>query len=245
VRADLKDPELEREADQDQVEVLEEELLVADEREEVEGSELRFHEVVAYIDALLSGRSTDLDEREGLTDLERTALGMIREAARGRALAEDRLVILNEALAVLQPVLAVGLESASAETHALYAQVVEEIAELKHSLESLSDAQEELFRDLEVIREGEAADAKPKPDAGEVGDERPSTLAGPGPAVEKPVVPSTLAGPGPAVEKPAAPSTLAGPGPAVEKPAAPSTLAGPGPAVEKPSPKSTVYEPES
>lgn len=228
MRADLKDVELEQAATQDQVELLEEQEL-GDQHDEVEGSELRFHEVAGFIEALLAGRSSGLDERAQLTDVERAGLGLIREAIEGRGLAEERLVMLNEALAVLQPALAVGVESASIEARDVYDRLVVEITDLKHSLESLSDAQEELFlHDLAQVRDGEQpkpGQPKPKPiDAGEVGDERPSTLAGPGPAVEKPVAPSALAGPGPAVEKPAAPTTLTGPGPAVDKPIVPSTL---------------------
>ena len=243
MRADEKiDPELELAAVRDQIVVLEAEQApeLATE-EEVATSEMHFHELVAYLEALLHGRSTEIDlSWAGETELQ--AIALATQAIEGRVsaarmlFAEDRLEMLNQALAALQPALAVGFETASSETRELYELLVHDMSELKQSLESLSDAQEELFlRDqLNLQRAAEEAAGKPgepgakpkkKPriDAGEVGDDRPSTLAGPGPAVELEEAKSTLAGPGPAVERPDAPSTLAGPGPAVERPDAPST----------------------
>ncbi|HTJ40450.1 MAG TPA: hypothetical protein VL463_00080 [Kofleriaceae bacterium] len=226
MRDDLRDPELELEAAKDQVEVLEQEepALITAERSEVETSELRFAEIAQFIEALLDKLPTELDQRLDLGDLEKQGLALIREAIQGHLLAEHRLAMLNDALAILQPTLAIGFESDSADMHNMYSELLDDVTALQAQLVSLTDAQEELLlQDMHADREA----TKPT-DQGEVGDDRPSTLAGPGPAVEKP----------------SPPTTLVGPGPAVEKPSPPTTLAGPGPAVEKPSPKSTVYEPE-
>jgi hypothetical protein len=219
MRAEEKiDPELELAEDHDQVEVLEEQhapdIVMAD---EVDTSTIHFHELVAYLDALLRGDSPRLELRWA-SDLEQQALAMVRDAIDGvrgesiqQLLAEDRLEMLNQALAALQPSLAVAFETANLEARSLYDRLAEEIVDFKSSLVSLSDAQEELF-----LLEKLPSKAKPV-DPGEVGDDRPSTLAGPGPAVDQPAPPSTLAGPGPAVERPVVPTTLTGPGPAVEK----------------------------
>src|SRR5262249_2226873 len=156
----------------------------------------------------------------GLSDLERQGLELAAAAIEGRTqasaaplYAEDRLLMLNQALAALQPALATGAASASLPARDLYRALVDDVASFKHDLVSLADAQQELLP-VEIGK----GKRRPKPvDAGEVGDERPSTLSGPGPAVadnDRPAPPSTLSGPGPEVEKPAPPSTLSGPGPA-------------------------------
>jgi hypothetical protein len=141
-------------------------------------------------------------------------------------------------------VLARGFETETIESRELYRTLVDDFAGLQKSLLSLSDAQEELLlsEQLERMREGEKpGKPKPKPiDQGEVGDDRPSQLAGPGPAVEKPAAPSTLASGGPAApDFVPPPSTLAAGGPAAPDFApAPSTLATGGPAApdKKPQP---------
>jgi hypothetical protein len=275
MRADEKiDPELELEAEHDLAHELEEEQEPAEERvEEVDVSQLHFFEIAAYLEELLHGRGGDPNVLAHVNDLERAGLELITAAVQGRSagssrsiLAEDRLMMLNQALAALQPVLATGFEGATQEMRAIYDQVAFDVAELARSLSSLSDAQEEMFLQETMRLLGEAPEEddkgkpedkgkpgllgrifgkKPKPapiEQGEVGDERPSMLDGPGPAVEKPVAPSALTGPGPAVEKPAAPSALTGPGPAVEKPAPPSTLAGPGEAPAKKPQPSTAWD---
>jgi hypothetical protein len=248
VRADEKiDPQLELEVQEDQVEQLEEK----DEPEqaledEVDTSSLHFHELAAHIEALIAGDDSALADREWLSSMEREGLALLEQAIRGRRggaqiFAEDRLEMLNIALAALQPVLARGVVEQTFEAQEVYRSLVAEISQLQETLESKSDAQEELLlrEQLERAREGDKpGNAKPKPvDQGEVGDDRPSQLAGPGAAVEKPAAPSQLAGPGPAVEKPAPPSQLAGPGPAIEIPAPPSQLATGGPAAPEKKPQ--------
>jgi hypothetical protein len=235
VRAEEKiDPELERVAEEEIVEQLEEkEAPEQEQAEEVDASALRFHQLVAYIEALIAGnRDADVDFG-WLSDVEQRGLQLLAEAIGGRAtgssrqiFAEDRMEMLEQALAALQPVLAAGFESADVDV-GVYDTLVGELTELRAELSSLADAQEEIVAQDTMRMLGR--DGKPKPpskppDAGEVGDDRPSTLAGPGPAVEKPAAPSTLAGPGPAVETPAPPSTLATGGPpAPEKKPQPSS----------------------
>jgi hypothetical protein len=257
VRADEKiDPLLELEVQKDQVEELEKEEqpdpVVA---QEVDTSSVHFHELGAFIEALLQGDETDLEELEWLSDMERDALELLRHAIDGRRdsgaliYAEDRLEMLNLALAALQPALARGFETQAAVAQDLYRTLVEDIGEFQKSLESLSDAQEELLlrEQLERMREGERpGKPKPKPiDQGEVGDNRPSQLATGGPAApDRAPPPSLLAGPGPAVEKPAPPSALASGGPAApDFVTPPSTLAAGGPAApdKKPEP-STAWD---
>ncbi len=248
------DPLLELEVQKDQVEELEQEeqpdQVVA---EEVDTSAMHFHELGEYIEALLAGEEAEL-ELDWLTDLEREALDLLEHAIGGRReggsviYAEDRLRMLNLALAALQPVLARGFETQEIEAHELYRVLVEDIADFQKSLESLSDAQEELLTRelLERLREGERP-GKPKPvDAGEVGDNRPSQLAAGGPAApDFAPAPSQLATGGPAAPEFApAPSQLATGGPAAPDFApAPSQLATGGPPApdKKPQP-STAWD---
>jgi hypothetical protein len=231
VRVDEKiDPELELEQANEQLAALEQQRASEEEVDEVETSAFHFHELASFIEGLLRGE-TRRDVLERAATHERAALELLATALLGRdtlsdrtVLAEDRLEMLNQALAVLQPALAAGFEDATFESRDLYRSLVDEVSELKHSLQSLTDAQEEMFLEAHLRETAAAGKPQPKPpDAGEVGDERPSKLAGPGPAVEMPVAPSTLSGPGPAVEKPAVPTSLTGPGEVPDKKPQPST----------------------
>jgi len=116
VRADEKiDPDLELAAEQEVVEELEEKEEPAQEQiAEVSPSALRFHELAAYIEGLLDGRIAAV-ELGWMTDVEQRALELLTEAIEGRVngsarqiFAEDRMAMLEQALAALQPVLAVG-----------------------------------------------------------------------------------------------------------------------------------------
>jgi len=235
------DPELDLETDEekvvveDEVRALEEEQApVLDEEHAKDVSGLSFYEIVDYIEQLLAGNDREFDHVAQMETREARALELLRMAITGRrphtfgmVYAEDRQVFLNQALAVLQPILALGFEAELVEGTDVYAHLVEELGDFKASLLSLENAQEEFFEsDRQFAAEQPKPKPKPKPDAGEAGGDvpRPSTLSGPGAAVEKPVAPSTLSGPGPAVDKPVTPSTLSGPGPAVEQKPQPSTV---------------------
>jgi hypothetical protein len=253
VRADEKiDPELEHVAEEEVVEELEQKEEPEQElAEEVDTSALRFHQLAAFIESLISGKREADQDFGWLSDVEQRALSLLAEAIEGhkagssrQIFAEDRMVMLEQALAALQPVLAAGFESTEVDVH-VYEQLVVDLTDVRADLASLTDAQEEILAQDTMRMLGRDGKPRPKPpDAGEVGDNRPSTLAGPGPAVDKPAAPSTLAGPGPGVDKPAAPSTLAAGGPAApDKGPEPSTLAAGGPAApdKKPQP-STAWD---
>jgi hypothetical protein len=261
VRADEKiDPELEQVAEQEIVEDLEEkEAPEAEQAEEIDTSALRFHLLASYIEALIEGNREPETDFGWLNEVEQRGLELLAAAIGGHAhgsarqiYAEDRMVMLEQALAALQPALAAGFESADVDLH-VYDTLVADLTELRSELASLADAQEEMrAHDTQQLLgrdDGGKPSIKPpaKPvDAGEVGDDRPSTLAAGGPAApDKAVVPSTLAAGGPAApDKPAVPSTLAAGGPvAPEKPVVPSTLAAGGPVApdKKPQP-STAWD---
>jgi len=159
-----------------------------------------------------------MEEARRLSDEERDALGRFEQAVQGRTggrtlLAEDRLAALGEALAVLQPALAVGLDPNIPHALDTFHALVDSVDALRDSLVSLEDAQEELFEQDKLVEEarppadtdegdqGEAKHDAEAPAASTLSGEpaapdvapRPSTLHGaPGePAVETPVVPST------------------------------------------------------
>jgi hypothetical protein len=208
----------------------ERELAEAPERLEEEGEEVlsveeiaahsaAYFRVVETMTQILAGdRDVDLlAGTEVLSDEEREALVRFQEAVNGRVggrdvLADTRLAELGQALAILQPTLAVGLglsaEAAVEQFHAL----VDGVEALRSTLVDLTDAQEELFeqdkaQDERAPDEGdedEGDDADAPDDAPRV-----STLSGE-PAAEPEERPSTLTGaPGePAVERPSAPSTV-------------------------------------
>ena len=236
MRADEKiDPDLELAAEQEVVEELEAKEQPAQEQiAEVSPSTVRFHELAAYIEARLGGTTAEV-ELGWMTDVEQRALELLTEAIDGRAVgssrqifAEDRMVMLEQALAALQPVLAVGFESAEVDAQ-IYDDLVVDLGELRATLSSLADAQEEVQAQdtMRMMgRDGKPVPPKKPPDAGEVGDDRPSTLAAGGPAApDKQPQPSTLAAGGPAApDKPPPPSTLATGGPAApDKQPQPST----------------------
>ncbi len=196
---------------------------------DVDTSALHFVELTAVIEALLHGDELDVSALQ-VGDHERAAIAYLAAAISGRdqgrfVYAEDRLSMLNQALAVLQPVLAVGAmmgaplrDSGAAER---YHQLVADVGELRASLDGLTDAQEEVFAHPAAPPLARDEDDTP-PDAGDAGAEpRPTTLVD-GPEVTPEARPSTLVG-GPEVTLEARPTTLVG-GPEVTLEARPSTL---------------------
>ncbi len=189
---------------------------------------------------------------------ETLALEALQEAVTGAdsmgefVFAEDRRILLEQALAVLQQNLTHGDPAQLAALQTKYDALTGQVGELRDALVDLEDAQEEIdeFHNAARERHGEAGDKddddKPKPDAG-LGDyladalaPRPSTLYGPE-VKEPPKLPTTLDGPEIRVT-PKGPSSLSH-GPEVTEPPAPvSTLEGPEIAIA-PRPPSTLGDP--
>jgi hypothetical protein len=193
--------------------------------EELAARSTAYFRVVESMTQILAG-DTDVDllmDTELLAEEEREALVRFQEAVNGRVggrdlLAETRLAELGQALAILQPTLAVGLglaaEAAVEQFHAL----VDRVDALRSELVDLTDAQEELFeqdkaKDERKPGDGDGDENEDEGDddakADEVDAPRVSTLTGEPAAVDE-ERPSTLAGgPGePAVERPSPPSTV-------------------------------------
>jgi hypothetical protein len=238
------------EPEKDQVEVLEGQQRDEDhteaelEDDAVEIAAARYGEVTDQVAAALHGQRPDLGEDRGLSSDEKAALRLLTSAASGQdlideqpLLAEDRLAMLNHALALLQPTLALGLTPELAGMRDRYDQLVTDVTELREHLEQLDGAQEEQAAEERAEAEAEGADEddpeekpadkgkakenlwakrnkgkKPPAPPKRTGEPERDTLVGkPGePAVERPVVEPTVFGkPGePAVpDRPVRPST--------------------------------------
>jgi hypothetical protein len=212
----IMDPEEEQEAAaQDRVETLEreerdEEHAEADFEEEVPAQAAGHYEQMMHVlGAVFRDEDVDLESIEELSIDERGALDALRKVVRGRDLTEDRILyaeerlgLLNQVLAVLQPTLAMALTPELAALRDEYDAVVEEVVELRDRLESLDSAQEEIFeQDRDKAAEAPDTDDDDKPDDEAAEPEpadpdapRKSSLYGePGePAVEKKPAKSTL-----------------------------------------------------
>lgn len=210
------DPQEEQEpAAHDRVEVLEreerdEEHAEADFEEEVPAQAAGHYEQMMHVlGAVFRDQDVDLEAIAELSVDEKRALEALREVVRGRdsiedriLYAEERLGMLNQVLAVLQPTLAMALTPELTALRDEYDAVVAEVVGLRDRLESLDSAQEEIFeQDREKFAEAPDSDDDDKPDADAKPDEdvepdapRKSTLFGePGePAVEKQPSKSTL-----------------------------------------------------
>jgi hypothetical protein len=219
---------IEREDERELVEApaerLEEEAEHELSEEQLAARSAAYFRVVEAMTQILAG-DTDAGlqlDTQLLGDEEREALARFQEAVNGQVggrdlLAETRLAELGQALAILQPTLAVGLglaaEAAVEQFHAL----VDRVDALRSTLVSLSDAQEELFEQDKAKDERKPGD-EDEDESDDAGDEdkdesddapRASTLTGE-PAVEPEDRPSSLAGGPrePAVERPVVPSTV-------------------------------------
>jgi hypothetical protein len=187
------------EQQRDQVDELQQESLPAeeqlDEQEPIADKATRFDLIVALSHAALHGAEIAdvLAQAPDLSPDERAALATLSEIARGRHLdarliyAEERLGQLNHVLAVLQPVLAVGLSPELTSLRDGYNALVDDVSTLRDSLEKLVDAQEEMFeqdREPPKVTDDEEPntddgadpdeDAEPEPEP-----EPPSTLGTP------------------------------------------------------------------
>jgi len=233
-------PELEREEEKESLEQEDVEELPALVDEEVVDRELEHREALLSATRRIFACETIIVDTLQLPARELRALEFLQAAVEGRdrdfakfVYAEDRRDMLEQALAVLEPILEHGDDAVVRDLGDLRTHV----GELRERLLDLEDAQDELLvEDVgEVKAETESGD-KPgdqlAEDARLDGPERPqaprrpSTLLGPELA-PKPAAPTTLVGPD-APPKQATPSTLVG-SDAAAKPDAPSTLAGPEP----------------
>jgi hypothetical protein len=163
----------------------------------------------------LSVSSLRLPQREA------RALEALQAAVTGRStsldqfvFAEDRSSLLEQALAVLQPNLAGGNAELLAALHDQVEALTHRVTELRHELEGLEDAQDDLIeakgRGKEATDTDTDTNDKPNPKPSDPDAPRPaSTLAGPERS-EPAKIPTTLVGPE-VKEAPKPPSTLSGP----------------------------------
>ncbi len=133
--------------------------------------------VVGVVRDLLDQRSVASERMAVLTDHEREALGFLHNVVEGRTqtgrfiYAEQRLEQLNLVLADLQPLLAVGGMEGLDVT---LGEIVDGIDHLRHELELLEEAQEEVRHEVEE-KKGDEDDEDDKGDDGEADE---ATAAG-------------------------------------------------------------------
>lgn len=165
-----------------------------------------FHRLVIAFEAQLDeeGGGGDLDIeafRGALTDEELDGVRLfdlaVKGVVNGRAiLAEDRLQQLGDALALLQPLLAVGLHDTGERSRADFEELCERIDRFHEELVSLEDAQAEMFaQDREASAAADETDEEAPPDDAAVDEQQPagSTLfEGDELDVEPPATPSTV-----------------------------------------------------
>jgi hypothetical protein len=138
-----------------------------DERSELDhGGGARFFAIAQAMRAALQGDAAGVEAQSALLDpQQRMAIELLHDAVAARTGqisfidAERRTLLLNQALATLQPVLALGLVPEMADGHELYGALVGQVEQLRERLYNLADAQEE------IIAEGK------KPEEEEEGDE--------------------------------------------------------------------------
>jgi len=188
----IVDPQEEQEAAaRDRVEVLEreerdEEHAEADFEEEVPAQAAGHYEQMMHVlGAVFRDEDVDLEAIAELSIDEKAALEALREVVRGRDSTEDRILyaeerldLLNQVLAVLQPTLAMALTPELAALRDEYDAVVQEVVGLRDRLESLDSAQEEIFeQDREKSAEAPDTDDDDKPDddADAENQEKPAT----------------------------------------------------------------------
>jgi hypothetical protein len=155
----IADPQEELEpAARDRVEVLEhaerdEEPAEADFDEQVPAYAAgHFELLMQALGAVFRDDELELAGQGEISADERVAIEALQEVVRGRdhredriLYAEERLDMLNQVLAVLQPTLAMALTPELAELRDEYDAVVEEVSALRDRLENLDSAQEEIF----------------------------------------------------------------------------------------------------
>jgi len=156
--------------------------------------------------------------------------------------ASDRRDMLEQALAVLQPDLTHTDAQTARELQAQLSEITARVGELRHTLTSLDDAQDELVEvQQKAALEETESDDKPKPKPSDPDAPRPATtLTGPAlPDTAPP--PTTLVGPA-LPDAPTPPTTLVGPA-LPDAPTPPTTLVGPD-LPETRTPPTTLVGPE-
>jgi hypothetical protein len=207
VRAEEKvvdGPELERDEGKESLEHEDVEELPVLVDEQVVDRELEHRDQVLAATRAILARGTLVIDTLQLPKRELIALEFLKAAVDGRdralakwIYAEDRRDMLEQALAVLEPILEHGDATMVGDLDDVRVQV----GELRSRLSNLEDAQDELLveDDGEVKAETESTD-KPEGDASLDGPERPA----------EPKKPTTLGGPA-RPDEPAKPTTLVGP----------------------------------
>ena len=270
MRADekqLEGPELEREVglEVEEVQEEEEEMPILSVEQTKDAELMHRGRLFDAIQLILADEKLNISLLY-LPQREANALEFLQAAVTGEdtmgefVFAEDRGVLLEQALAVLQTNLTQGDQEQLTELHAKFDQLSERVATLRAELLSLEDAQDDLFDEKrqyveEQTDEPDEADPADKGEP-EVSDSITDFLASaltaladvaPGKALEGPETPDKVTPPstlvGAAVpEKKLGPTTLLGP----EVPdlvTAPSTLVGASIPEKKPQP-TTLLEPE-
>jgi hypothetical protein len=185
-------------------------------------------DVIAAVRAILDRDHVVVDEL-GLPARELRALEALQAAVNGRdaklsqfVYATDRKTLLEQALAILQPNFVTGDER-HAQLLGTYSDLIAKVADLRHGLTELSDAQDELLHASPEL----AKDASDKDDDDKNDDDTPkrSTLSD-GPEAKREPSTSTLAD-GPEVKREPSTSTLADGPAAKDEPRGPSTLGDP------------------
>ena len=147
-----------------------------EEKEEVEEQAplavRRYSAVVRTVAELLARRTVDFSALTDLEDEEREALKMLDDVIAGRAhrvynYAEDRLLALNDTLAMLGPVLSIAYLPGADALRGSVERVRKELTDLRRHLSGMEAAEEELFF-------GEEDDDDDDGDEG-AGDEAPET----------------------------------------------------------------------
>jgi hypothetical protein len=236
VRAEEKvvdGPELERDEGKESLEHEDVEELPVLVDEQVVDRELEHRDQVLAATRAIFARETIVIDTLQLPKRELIALEFLKAAVDGRdralakwIYAEDRRDMLEQSLAVLEPILERGDAAMVSDLDDVRVQV----GELRSRLSNLEDAQDELLieDDGEVKAETESAD-KPAGDASLDGPERPVPAKKPsmlgGPALpDEPVKPTTLVGS--EIRESPKSSTLGGPA-LPDEPAKSTTLTGP------------------
>ena len=221
--------DLERERDRELTPLeREEDQLPENARDEVAGlSRSAGSEVLSAIQAILNGDRAVEVAKLNLPEREARALEALQAAVTGKqpgtgtfVFAEDRESMLEQALAVLQPMLTRAEPEVAAAFARDHERITTQVTELRSWLVTLESAQEELFPHAPVATKAGTPDTTDKPDV-KPGE---STLTG-GPEVKREPAKTTLTG-GPEVKRDPAETTLTG-GREAKRTESPTTLGDP------------------
>jgi len=191
--------DLERERDRELTPLeREEDELPENARDEIAGlSRSQGSDVLSAIQAILNGDRNVEVAKLNLPERETRALEALQAAVTGKqpgsgtfVFAEDRENMLEQALAVLQPMLTRAEPEVAAAFARDHARITAQVTELRASLVNLEDAQEEVFHHAPAPAKTGTPDTTDKPDV-KPGE---STLTG-GPEVTRAEAPTTLGDP--------------------------------------------------